>query len=131
MVSNSFMKTTTRRTFLQLAQSGAALSALMPRIDAARNTSPNTLWYEQPARKWEEALAIGNGRLGAMIFGGVEKEKLQLNEITIWSGQLERHADRTDAYTHLPEIRGLIQDGKYADAAKLMTAHMTCAIAQD
>ena len=47
---------------------------------------PLTLWYQQPASKWEEALAVGNGRLGAMVFGGVEKERLQLNEITVLVG---------------------------------------------
>ena len=53
----------------------------------------------------EEALAIGNGRLGAMIFGGIEKERLQLNEISIWSGRLELEADRPEAYKGLPGIR--------------------------
>src|SRR5690242_3048193 len=44
------------------------------------------LWYNQPARNWNEALPIGNGRLGAMIFGGVKDELIQLNEATLWSG---------------------------------------------
>ena len=44
------------------------------------------LWYEQPAKLWEEALPIGNGHLGAMVFGGVENELIQLNEGTLWSG---------------------------------------------
>src|SRR5215472_4048934 len=44
------------------------------------------LWYNQPAREWLEALPIGNGRLGAMVFGGVSEEKLQLNESTLWAG---------------------------------------------
>ncbi len=45
-----------------------------------------TLWYKQPAARWEEALPTGNGRMGAMIFGGIAKERLQMNENTIWAG---------------------------------------------
>lgn len=48
---------------------------------------PLTLWYDKPAQNWDEALPIGNGRAGAMVFGGVEKEQLQLNENTLYSGE--------------------------------------------
>jgi alpha-L-fucosidase 2 len=61
-----------------------------------------------------------------MIFGGVEKERLQLNEITVWSGRLEPAANRPAAYEALPAIRRLIGAGNYAEAAKAMTEHMTC-----
>ncbi len=47
----------------------------------------NTLWYDEPADKWLEAQPLGNGRLGAVVFGGVQKEKIQLNEESLWSGQ--------------------------------------------
>jgi alpha-L-fucosidase 2 len=47
---------------------------------------PLSLWYRQPARQWVEALAVGNGRLGAMVFGGVTQERIQLNEDTLWAG---------------------------------------------
>jgi len=119
MMAKAFMKHT-RRTFLRLAPAGFALGADAP-------PPATTVWYKQPAGKWEEALAVGNGRLGAMIFGGVAKERLQLNEITVWSGRLEHAADRVDAHRKLPEIRSLLDAGKYADAAKAMTANMTCA----
>lgn len=46
----------------------------------------NMLWYKQPAKKWEEALPLGNGRMGAMVFGGIRRERLQLNEDTLWAG---------------------------------------------
>lgn len=85
--------------------------------------SPKLLWYEQPAEKWVEALPVGNGRLGAMIFGQPQSERLQLNEITIWSGHPQPDADRADAYKSLPELRQLIRDGKYADAEKFANAH--------
>jgi hypothetical protein len=47
---------------------------------------PLSLWYRQPAKQWVEALAVGNGRLGAMVFGGVAQERIQLNEDTLWAG---------------------------------------------
>ena len=65
-------------------------------------SSEYELWYKQSASVWEEALPIGNGRLGAMIFGDPAKEKLQLNDITIWSGSVEASADIPEAYKHLP-----------------------------
>ena len=57
-----------------------------------------------------------------MVFGGVEKERLQLNEITVWSGSLEQNADKPEAYKSLPAIRQLIAEGKYADAGKHVSA---------
>ena len=111
---------TTRRTFLELAGATAVASTA-----AVTEPGPSTIWYKQPAGKWEEALAVGNGRLGAMIFGGVEHERLQLNEITVWSGSLEPKADRMEAYKGLPALRQLIADEKYPDAVKAMLAERT------
>jgi len=84
-----------------------------------------TLWYDQPANMWEEALPIGNGRLGAMIFGGPVKERLQLNEISIWSGKPEPNADIPEAYKGLPEIRKAIRNGNYTEAQELTQKYMT------
>ena len=50
-------------------------------------TEELTLWYEQPADEWMKAIPIGNGRLGAMLYGGIDEETIALNEITLWSGQ--------------------------------------------
>jgi alpha-L-fucosidase 2 len=78
-----------------------------------------SLWYEQPAKEWVEALPIGNGRLGAMVFGGVPSERIQLNEDTLWAGYpLQR--DRVGAYRHLPQIRQLLFDGKYVEAEEMV-----------
>src|SRR5215831_13035079 len=55
-------------------------------VARAREAADTKLWYRQPAAKWEEALPVGNGRLGAMVFGAVATEQIQLNENTIWSG---------------------------------------------
>ena len=77
------------------------------------------LWYRQPAATWTEALPIGSGRLGAMVFGGVETERLQLNEDTLWSGY-PRDTTNPDVHAHLPEIRRLIlEEGKYPEATDL------------
>ena len=55
-------------------------------LNAPAPDDPLTLWYRQPAKAWTEALPVGNGHLGAMDFGGVQTERLQLNEMTLWEG---------------------------------------------
>ncbi|HYH57324.1 MAG TPA: glycoside hydrolase N-terminal domain-containing protein, partial [Anseongella sp.] len=76
------------------------------------------LWYTRPAETWTEALPIGNGRLGAMVFGGVEKERLQFNEETLWTGR-PRDYQREGAARHLPRIRKLLFEGKQEEAEEL------------
>ena len=70
-----------------------------------------TLWFAQPAVKWTEALPIGNGRLGAMVFGGIADERIQFNEDTLWTGHPHDYAN-TNALAHLPEIRQLLATGQ-------------------
>ncbi len=79
-----------------------------------------SLWYRRPASRWTEALPIGNGRLGAMIFGGVDQERLQLNEDTLWAGGPYDPVNPT-AKAALPDVRQLIFDGKYSEAARLIS----------
>lgn len=81
-----------------------------------------TLWYAQPAATWNEALPIGSGRLGAMVFGGVEQERLQLNEDTLWSGGPHCY-DNPEAYGHLAEVRAAIEQGEY-ERAEALAQHM-------
>lgn len=77
------------------------------------------LWYNQPSGEiWENALPIGNGFLGAMVYGNVEHEIIQLNENTVWSGGPNRN-DNPNALAALPEIQKMIFDGKYKDAEEL------------
>ena len=77
------------------------------------------LWYDKPAGQWTEALPVGNGRLGAMVYGTVQTERLQLNEDTVWAGHpVDR--DRVGAYKYLPEARRLIFEGKYVEAQRIM-----------
>jgi len=109
---------------LAIAFSVALLSAPASKsLAGPAITNPNLLWYEQPATKWVQALPLGNGRLGAMIFGQPASERIQLNEITIWSGHPQPDANRKDAYKSLPELRQLIRDGKYAEAENFANSH--------
>jgi len=85
--------------------------------------TPLTLWYRQPARTWNEALPVGNGKLGAMIFGGVAREQLQLNEDSVWEGY-QRDADNTNALAALPEIRQLLFADKDGEATALIGEKM-------
>ena len=92
----------------------AAVEALAKRL---------SLWYQTPAKKWTEALPLGNGRLGAMVFGGLEREQLQLNEDTLWAGG-PYTPDNTNALAALPEARRLVFEGKYDQAASLVGRSM-------
>ena len=83
------------------------------------------LWYRKPARTWSAALPIGNGRLGAMVFGGVEIERIQLNEDSLWSGR-PQDADNPEALKHLDEVRKLLFEGKYVEAERLTIKTMVC-----
>ncbi len=79
---------------------------------------PLSLWYRRPATKWVEALPIGNGRLGAMVFGGVDNEHLQFNEDTVWTGQPHEY-QHEGAAKFLPQLRQLLFDGKQREAEDL------------
>jgi alpha-L-fucosidase 2 len=85
---------------------------LQPVYAAARPAS-ELISFKQPALDWVEALPVGNGRLGAMVFGGTAHERLQLNEITVRTGGPHRDSDRQDAYKALRELRELLAEGKY------------------
>jgi len=86
----------------------------------------NKLWYTDPASDWNEALPLGNGRLGMMIFGGVSEERVQLNEETMWSGWEYPEYDSPETFKHLDEMRSLIFEGKYTEAQKLCDKYMVC-----
>ena len=78
-----------------------------------------TLWYNQPATTWTEALPIGNGRLGAMVFGGVENELIQLNEATLWSGGPVNKSVNPTAFSYLSKTREALFEGDYAKGNEL------------
>ncbi len=82
------------------------------------------LWYQQPAKIWEEALPIGNGRLGAMVFGGIQGDHLQVNEDTMWYGRKMNRLN-PDFKANLPVIRKLLDEGKIPEAEHLMDKAMS------
>ncbi len=96
---------------------------LSKRIDKKTFNTGSVLWYEAPAMAWEEALPVGNGRLGAMVFGGHGEERIQLNEETLWSGGPYSSVVKGGA-KRLPEIQRLIFEGKPLEAHKLFGRHM-------
>jgi alpha-L-fucosidase 2 len=89
----------------------------------ADSTQPLMLWYPTPAESWTNALPIGNGCLGAMVFGGIDREHLQLNEDTLWAGG-PYDPNNTNALAALPEVRKLVFEGKYDEASDLISQKM-------
>ncbi|MFS0724872.1 glycoside hydrolase N-terminal domain-containing protein [Paenibacillus sp. 1P07SE] len=81
------------------------------------------LWYDKPAANWREALPIGNGRLGAMLSGGLAADRWQLNEETLWSGG-PHHYERPNAHRHLEDVRQAIFQGRNEQAEELFQRHM-------
>lgn len=83
------------------------------------------LWYNAPAADWNSALPIGNGKLGAMIFGGVDSEQVQINEETLWSGYYE-NSENPEVKEHLPELQKLVFEKKYTKAQALCNKYLVC-----
>lgn len=118
----------TRRDLIAAAAGSAAILGASWMLDqstaqAQPTTAPNplSLWYNQPADQWIKALPVGNGRLGAMIFGNVENERLQLNEDTLWAGGPYDPVN-PEALAALPEAQKLVFEGQYKAAHDLIGA---------
>jgi alpha-L-fucosidase 2 len=96
------------------------LSAILAITSSLRAEPPGplTLWYKQPAVHWVEALPVGNGRMGAMVFGGTAQEHIQFNEDTLWTGQPHEY-QHEGAVKFLPELRRLLAEGKQKEAHEL------------
>ena len=101
-----------------IALVGSRLNAGKPNPESGAR-----LWYRRPAATWNEALPIGNGQLGAMVFGRVGQERLQFNESTLWAGS-PYDPNNPDALAALPEVRALLAAGRYHDAEKLAGERM-------
>ena len=86
----------------------------------------NRLFYTKPASIWEEALPLGNGKLGMMVFGNIEEERVQFNEESIWSGWETNNNDDPATLEHLDEMRNLIFEGKYTEADALCEKYLVC-----
>ena len=89
---------------------------------AAAPSSDDHLWYRQPATQWLEALPVGNGNMGAMVFGGLPQERLALNESSFWSGRPHDY-NVTNAGDYFPQIRDLVAASKFSDAEKMANDH--------
>lgn len=101
------------------------LVALFFTLSVTAQHRPLQLWFDKPAAQWEETLPLGNGRLGMTPDGGVEKEKIVLNDITLWSGS-PQDANNYEAYKQLPAIRKLLSEGKNDEAQKLIDKSFIC-----
>jgi alpha-L-fucosidase 2 len=114
---------TTRREFVL---GSAALAVCPPRhIHAITNSSNRTeLWFATPAKRWMEAVPLGNGRIGAMVYGEASTERLDLTESTVWSGGPSENNVNPTALENLPHIRQLMFDGKYAEGGELCKQHL-------
>src|SRR3569833_4603632 len=90
---------------------------------AAEAVPPDMVtWYRQPAIDWLQAMPLGNGMIGAMVFGGVPQERIALNESSFWSGR--PHApDDTNAFQYFPQIRDLVFADKFQEAEKMANNH--------
>ena len=111
----------TRREFLAGATAIAAVAAVRPLHASMSSTATprTTLWYSQEASHWLEALPLGNGNQGIMIFSGVTTERLALSDSTVWSGAPNEHSVNPEAKSHVAEIRQLLFAGKYVEATQL------------
>jgi len=97
---------------------------LLAQVSVGQETGAMRLWYRRPAANWNEALPLGNGRLGAMVFGGAGGERLQLNEESLWAGEpLDVYPD--NFAVHLKAVQQLVMAGKISEARKLGIARLT------
>jgi alpha-L-fucosidase 2 len=97
---------------------GSLLMIFGAKFGSLATSQSNVLWYRKPAQEWLEALPLGNGRMGAMVFGGVSRERIQLNEETLWGGH-PRDTVNPEALKALPEVRRLLFEGKNKEATDL------------
>jgi alpha-L-fucosidase 2 len=96
---------------------GLVLPVIATALGTDQHPVPSALalWYREPAKEWTQALPVGNGHLGAMVFGGVEQERIQLNEHTLWSGH-RAVIDSAQTLEYLPKVRQLLFEGKLSEA---------------
>ena len=126
MMTNQSMNTTSLTGIVFCVLTGFALISQPTLAAEPISTSPETtIWFDTPANDYTESSPMGNGRLGAMMFGGVDEERIVLNESSVWSGS-RQDADRADAYKALPAIRQLLLEGKNPEAEALVNANFTC-----
>jgi alpha-L-fucosidase 2 len=114
-----------RRKFVQLAGVAAIATKLPAEAQVPTQEEPLRLWYSKPAADWDEALPIGCGRLGAMIFGGTDAELLQLNEDTLCSEEPHQGDLPLDIKPDFAQVETMLRAGEYAEASKVITKNWT------
>lgn len=102
-----------------------SLSLLFLCVNAILSQEKNQYYFSTPASIWEESIPLGNGRIGMMPWGGIDQDRIVLNEISMWSGN-KQEADNPDAYKHLDTIRKLLFEKKNKEAQDLMYQTFTC-----
>ena len=120
-----------RRNFIAAAYTALLANRLLRTAEAAPAAGTDgdlalsalTLRYDKPAAQWNEALPLGNGRVGAMVFGGIDRERIQLNEATLWAGNPHSYV-AAGAHAHLQDLRELIFRGQVEEAATLANRMM-------
>ena len=98
---------------------GAIATGALNRVFAASGARETPIWFARPADRWLQAFPVGNGRLGAMVFGGAAQERLHLTESTLWSGAPTLHNTNPDAHESIAAIRNLFFAGRYTEAEEL------------
>ena len=107
---------------LLLSPAFVAGSVASPEPETTKPRGEMVLWYRQPGQKWLEGLPLGNGIMGAMVFGGVPQERIALNEGTFWSGRPHDY-NNPEAHQYFGQIRDLVFAGKFQEAEKLVDEH--------
>lgn len=101
----------------------SVVTLLLVTVFTNAQSSDLALWYNQPASEWKQALPVGNGRMGAMVFGGINKETIQLNEESIWAG-MPMNVNNPGSLPHLKEIQQLVLNGQMKQAVALADKYM-------
>lgn len=109
---------------------GLALTLLLlifmnVQVTASPNNNRHKLWYKQPAKVWMESSPLGNGRIGAMVYGGVETETVALNEVTMWSGERDKFQERLCGKDILNDIRQLFFAGDYSKGNRIASEYLS------
>lgn len=94
-------------------------------VTASPNNNRHKLWYKQPAKVWMESSPLGNGRIGAMVYGGVETETVALNEVTMWSGERDKFQERLCGKDILNDIRQLFFAGDYSKGNRIASEYLS------
>lgn len=104
----------------RISTKAAFIACLFLQLAQAQDKHPDELWYDKPAKVFEEAIPIGNGRMGGMVYGGIQKDKISLNEVTLWGGYPVDPNMNPKAKEYLPLVRKALEQDDYKKADSLL-----------